>query len=355
MVKFNCLDKTNFIKNDSNFYDSALTLGCDNEFILLDQTEKINNNNLLNILSNQNKIIIDYCVVKNIYKEKENFLHNNQFVMFDDFVTGKTVNQILTFNENINFNNYVYEFLHYVFFPIFFLDKTFDNILFVFKEPKNLNKIDTNFLMFLFDFFKNNDINYIMIDKTIETIRINNFLIYNRLDERFKNISKNYDNNNRYNQLNDKIKLTLDIDNGHNYYLPKEIIMDYQLNSVDKIIIPVSTQTKNLNLTEKILYNIYGLSLNDILKYNMEIVCIDDFNNFLDLLDFLKKIKYVIVTEDSDILPYLLFTPIGTTFFMPNNKVLNYFDLTLPKIMHSMFYNSFIWTNNLIKELECMK
>lgn len=294
MIKFSCLDDIDFIKNDKEFlpFDKILDVK-DNFKILTDNKH----DDILNLISNKNKIIINFFA---------------QDTFFD----------------------YIYRFLHYLFFPIFFLNKKFDNVVFVFKEPEYLNNLHKDFFNFLFEIFTFNKIEYVLINKNIKTININNFFIYERSDVNLPHPET--------------------LENEHNYYLPKQLISNTKKSTNGKIIIPLSNSNINQFYIENSLINLYNIDSKDIYKHNVEFVFLNQFITFKDILDYVSNVSYVITIEDNDFLPFLLFSPIGTTFFVPNNNLMGVLSNYVSKICHSMFLNNIVVTDNLLEDLECI-
>lgn len=294
MIKFSCLDDIDFIKNDQQFLSFNKILDVENNFNTLTENRY---DNVLYLISNKNKIIINF------------------------------------FSEE-TFFDYIYRFLHYLFFPMFFLNKKFDNVIFIFKEPKYLNNLHKDFFNFLFEVLTFNKIEYILINENIKTININNFFIYERPDITVPRLEA--------------------LENEHNYYLPKQLISNIKKPINGKIIIPLANNNLSQSYIEDRLINLYSIDSKDIDKYNIEIIFLNEFTTFKDVLSYISDVSYVITIEDNDLLPFLLFSPIGTTFFVANNNTLNILSNYVSKICHSMFLNNIVVTDNLLEDLKCI-
>lgn len=295
MIQFNCLDNVDFLKNNQSFLNEKHILDIVDNFNFCNDKNYLN---ALDLISNQNKIIVN-------------------------------------FNDDDIFFEYIYRFLHYLFFPIFFLNKRFDNVVFIFKKPKSLNNFYEDFFNFLFEIFDFNNIKYIILDKNVKNIYINNFIIYERPD-----ISK---------------PLLQTIENEHNYHLPKQLISNVKRPLSGKIIIPLLNNKFNDDQIKKYLVNFYNIDLNDVKKHNIEIVYLDKFNTFKHLLDYIKNVSYVIVIENNIFLQFLLFTHAGATFFVSSSDYDITFNNYLSKICHSMFLNNIVVTKDLSKDLICIQ
>lgn len=224
-------------------------------------------------------------------------------------------------------------FLHNIFFPIFVLNKAYPNTTFIFKMLKHEDVLITELYYFLLNILHFNNIKYELIDDDVNLIHIDNFFIYAR-----------------------NFVQSPPMENNHNYDLPKQMVSQINNNTnPQKIVLFLNKHFNKNNITN------YGVSIDEIVKNNVEIFDINNIKNLDSLLSYLNDVKVAIINDSSEIDLFLLFMPVGSTIIFSNLKNDKYDFASLIfqnddiRMTYSMFFKKIILTKNLMEILKCLQ